>query len=91
MTPAYLISVKRTAAQTFAAFVVAQAARVGLDLPGDLVSDLAFGALFVGYYAAYRLVEQRWPEAVRLLGAGWQPEYLPTGMDRAEDDGDDAS
>ena len=89
MTPNYLISVKRTAAQTAAAFLVAQAARAGVDLPGDLLSDLLFSGLFVTYYAVYRLVEQRWPHLLRFLGAEWQPEYLPVGTDVTEADDDD--
>ena len=90
MTGSYLISVKRTAAQTAAAWVVAQAARAGIDLPGDALTDLFFSALFVGYYALYRVVEQKYPELLKFLGSGAQPVYVDVraDVDDAEHDED---
>jgi hypothetical protein len=81
MTPNYLISVKRTAAQTAAAFLVTQAARAGLELPGDMLTDLIFGGMFVSYYAVYRLVELRWPHLLKVLGSDMQPEYVEAVRD----------
>jgi len=90
LTGSYLISVKRTAAQAAAAWVVAQAARAGIDLPGDALSDLFFTGLFVAYYAAYRVVEQKYPQLLKLLGSGAQPVYVDPSadVDDAESDED---
>lgn len=75
MNANYLISVKRTLSQAAAAWVVAQVARIGIDLPGDAISDLVFAGLFSVYYAGYRFAEQRWPDALALLGGTVQPSY----------------
>lgn len=75
MNPNYLMSVKRTLSQAAAAWLVAQAARIGIELPGDAISDLLFAGLFSVYYAGYRFAEQRWPDALALLGATNQPTY----------------
>jgi hypothetical protein len=75
MNPNYLISVKRTVAQVAAAWVVAQAARLGIELPGSAVSDLLFAGLFALYYVIYRAVEQRFPDALALFGSALQPMY----------------
>lgn len=90
LTGSYLISVKRTAAQAAAAWVVAQAARAGIDLPGDALTDLFFTGIFIAYYALYRVIEQKYPDLLRLLGSGAQPVYVdPTAdLDRGEDDED---
>jgi hypothetical protein len=90
MNPNYLISVKRTLAQTAAAWVVAQAARFGVDLPGDAISDLVFALLFGLYYVVYRSLEQHFPEALKFLGAATQPVYEPADLmnDTGEHDGD---
>ena len=81
LTGSYLISVKRTAAQAAAAWVVAQAARAGIDIPGDALTDLFFTGIFIAYYVIYRAVEQRFPEALRLLGSGAQPVYVDPSSD----------
>lgn len=90
MNPNYLISLKRTAAQTAAAWAVAQGARLGIDLPGDAISDAVFAVMFTGYYAGYRFLEQRYPELLRFLGSGNQPVYEPSDVmnDAGENDAD---
>jgi len=69
---------------------VAQAARAGIDLPGDALTDLFFTGIFVAYYALYRLAEQKYPSLIRLLGSGAQPVYVDVGadVDDAEHDED---
>ena len=90
MTSSYLISVKRTAAQAAAAWVVAQAARAGIDLPGDALTDLFFTGIFVAYYALYRIAEQKFPQLLRLIGSGAQPVYVDplADVDAGESDED---
>lgn len=90
MNANYLISLKRTVAQAAAAWVVTQGARYGVELPGDAISDAVFALMFVGYYAGYRLAEQRFPHVLKFLGAASQPVYEPSDAmdDRGEHDED---
>jgi hypothetical protein len=92
MNPNYLISIKRTAAQTAAAWLITQAARAGIDLPGDMVTDLIFTGIFLAYYTAYRYVESRWPHLLTFLGSTLQPMYVDATatIDIDEDDHADA-
>ena len=89
MNPSYIISVKRTAAQAATAWLVAQAARAGIELPGDAISDLIFAAIFTVYYIGYRAIEQRYPKLLKALGATQQPNYenLFDTIDDGEHDG----
>lgn len=91
MNPNYIISVKRTLAQTATAWAVAQAARFGIELPGDAISDLIFAAIFSLYYVGYRFLEQRYPNVLKFLGSTTQPNYenlFDTIDDREHDDAD---
>jgi len=77
----YLISVQRTVAQSGAAWIVAQAARFGVDVPGDALTDAIFALTFAIFYAIYRLIEDRFPEVARILGASRPPHYdVDTGV-----------
>lgn len=90
MSNNYVVSVKRTVAQAGAAWVVAQAARAGVELPGDAISDALFAVMFALYYALYRLLEQRFPDALALLGSSLQPVYVGNENDvREHDDADE--
>lgn len=77
----YLISVQRTVAQTGAAWIVAQAARIGVELPGDALTDAIFALTFAIVYAIYRAIESRYPEIARMLGTTRLPYYdVDTGV-----------
>lgn len=85
----YLISVQRTVAQSGAAWLVTQAARFGVELPGDAVTDAVFALTFAVFYAIYRLIEDRYPEIARLLGTTRLPHYdFDTGVDAAVPEAD---
>src|SRR5690606_15372111 len=70
----YLVSLIRTLVPVLAGLVVAHAARVGLDLSGQvepLLADIALG----GYDPAGRAAERRWPAVGVLLGWKASPSY----------------
>lgn len=91
MNPNFIISVKRTTAQVVSAWVIAQGARVGIDLPGDAVSDVVFAVLFGVWYPTYRYLEVKFPRAFVILGSAVQPVYesIVATMDIGEDDADE--
>lgn len=68
-------SVKRTLVPIWAAVVVAQAARVGIDLPGDAVSDIILAVFASVYYTSIRVLEGRYPQLSVLLGDRKLPFY----------------
>ena len=87
----FLLSVRRTIVPIVAAFVVLQAARVGIALPGDAVSDVIFAVIASTYYTSARAIETRFPQASVLLGSLLQPTYIDAnaGVDIGEhDDGE---
>ena len=69
-------SVKRTLVPIWAAVVVAQAARVGVDLPGDAVSDIVLALFASVYYTTVRVLETRYPQLSVLLGDRRVPFYV---------------
>lgn len=68
-------SLKRTLVPIWAAVVVAQAARVGIDLPGDAVSDIILAVVASAYYSSVRVLEVRYPQLSVLLGDRRLPFY----------------
>lgn len=70
-----LASVKRTLVPIWTAVIVAQAARVGIDLPGDAVSDIILAVVASAYYTGVRLLEVRFPQVSMLLGDRQIPFY----------------
>jgi hypothetical protein len=74
-------SIKRTLVPIWAAVVVAQAARVGIELPGDAVSDIILAAVASVYYMSVRLLEGRYPNLSVLLGDRKVPFYYEVGFD----------
>jgi len=70
-----LASIKRTLVPIWTAVVVAQAARIGIDLPGDAVSDIILAVVASGYYAGVRVLETRFPQVSVLLGDRQMPFY----------------
>lgn len=69
------LSLRRTLVPLIAGYLIAQAARVGLDIPeADLVGVLE-AIVTGGYYTVIRLLEVRWPQLGLLLGAMRVPTY----------------
>jgi hypothetical protein len=68
-------SLKRTLVPVWAAVVVAQAARAGIDLPGDAVSDIILAVVASVYYSSVRVLEVRYPQLSVLLGDRRMPFY----------------
>jgi hypothetical protein len=71
-----IASLKRTLVPIWAAVVVAQAARVGIDLPGDAVSDIILAVVASAYYSSVRVLEVRYPQLSVLLGDRKVPVYF---------------
>lgn len=70
-------SLKRTLIPVWTAWIVMQAARAGVELPGNAVADLLLAVVTSAYYAVVRVAEQYYPGASRLLGDREQPFYYP--------------
>lgn len=70
-----LASIKRTLVPIWTAVIVAQAARVGIDLPGDAVSDIILAVVASAYYTGVRMLEVRFPQLSMLLGDRQVPFY----------------
>ena len=70
-----LVSFQRTLVPIWAAWLVLQAARLGVDLPGSVVSDLVMSATASFYYGVVRPAEVRFPVLGVLLGSAKQPVY----------------
>ena len=77
-------SIKRTLVPIWAAVVVAQAARVGVDLPGDAVSDIILAVVASVYYTSVRVLETRYPQLSVLLGDRKIPFYYEVVTDGDE-------
>lgn len=56
-----LSSIIRTAVPVIAGVLLGWAAKIGLDLPGDAVTEIVTVVLTTAYYAAARFIEQTWP------------------------------
>lgn len=70
-----LTSLRRTLVPVAVGFLLAQAARAGLDIPAEELTGVVEALVTGGYYAVVRIVEQYWPAAGVLLGASRQPRY----------------
>jgi hypothetical protein len=79
-----IASIKRTLVPIWAAVVVAQAARVGIDLPGDAVSDIILAVVASAYYTSVRVLETRYPQLSVLLGDRKVPFYYEVVVDADE-------
>ncbi|MFC4912600.1 hypothetical protein [Actinomadura gamaensis] len=62
-----LASIIRTVVPVVVGVILAQAARIGLNLPGGAVTDIVTVAATTAYYALARLVEQYKPVLGRVL------------------------
>lgn len=70
----YLVSLIRTIVPVIVGWLLAQAAKAGLDL--SAVAEPLVDALFIGgYYALVRWAETRWPWVGVLLGWKASPVY----------------
>lgn len=69
------ISLRRTLVPIVVGFLLAQAARVGLDLPADQLTGVVEALITGVYYSVLRIVELRVPQVGILLGALQQPRY----------------
>lgn len=85
----FLVSVRRTIVPIMAAYVVLQAARVGVAIPGDAVSDIIFAVIASLYYTSARAIETRFPQASVLLGSLLQPTYRDAQSDVDDGEHDD--
>jgi hypothetical protein len=84
-----LASILRTVVPVIVGVLLGWAAKVGLNLPGGAVAEIATVVLTAVYYALARVVEQYWPNAGRvLLSLGLtkavQPAYAKVIQGRVE-------
>ena len=56
-----LDSIIRTCVPVIAGVLLGWAAKIGLDLPSDAVTEIVTAVLTTAYYAAGRFIEQTWP------------------------------
>lgn len=70
-----LTSIIRTLVPAIVAWLLAAAARVGLDVPADQLTGVIEAVVLGGYYAVVRAAEQRWPAVGWLLGLPRPPAY----------------
>jgi hypothetical protein len=70
-------SVVRTIVPIVVGLVVALAAKAGLHLTSASVTPIIASGVGAAYYAAVRLLEQKWPALGVLLGSATQPVYVP--------------
>lgn len=68
-------SLRRTLVPILVGFLLAQAARAGLQIPADELTGVVEALVTGGYYSLVRIVEQYWPPVGVLLGASRQPRY----------------
>jgi len=73
--PDLLLSLRRTLVPVAVGFLLAQAARVGFDIPADQLTGVLEALVTGGYYALVRIAEQYAPALGILLGAAKQPRY----------------
>lgn len=69
------VSLRRTFVPIVAGFLLAQAARIGLDIPADDLTGVLEALVTGAYYAVLRIVELRYPQVGVLLGALAKPRY----------------
>lgn len=69
------VSLRRTLVPIVAGFLLAQAARIGLDIPADDLTGVLEALVTGAYYAVLRIVELRYPQVGVLLGALAKPRY----------------
>jgi len=73
--PNLLLSLRRTLVSVAVGFLLAQAARVGFDIPAEDLTGVLEALVTGGYYAVVRIAEQYAPALGILLGAPKQPHY----------------
>jgi len=70
-----LYSIRRTFVPLIVGFLLAQAARVGFDIPAEDLTGVVESLVTGVYYAVVRVAETYWPPIGVLLGATRQPTY----------------
>mgnify|MGYP001546799312 FL=1 len=73
--PNLLVSLRRTLVPVAVGFLLAQAARVGFDIPAEDLTGVLEALVTGAYYAVVRIAEQYAPALGILLGASKQPKY----------------
>ena len=73
--PNLLVSLRRTLVPVAVGFLLAQAARVGFDIPAEDLTGVLEALVTGSYYAVVRIAEQYAPALGILLGAWKQPKY----------------
>ena len=73
--PNLLVSLRRTLVPVAVGFLLAQAARVGFDIPAEDLTGVLEALITGSYYAVVRIAEQYAPALGILLGASKQPKY----------------
>jgi hypothetical protein len=73
--PNLLVSLRRTLVPVAVGFLLAQAARVGFDIPAEDLTGVLEALVTGSYYAVVRIAEQYAPALGILLGASKQPKY----------------
>ena len=73
--PNLLVSLRRTLVPVAVGFLLAQAARVGFDIPAEDLTGVLEALVTGSYYAVVRIAEQYAPALGILLGASKQPHY----------------
>jgi hypothetical protein len=69
------LSIRRTLVPVIAGYLLAQAARWGLNIPADALVGVLEAITTGVYYSAVRILEVRFPQLGVLLGAMRQPRY----------------
>lgn len=72
-----LTSLVRTIVPVVVAFVVTQAARLGVEIDEATTAEFVMMAVFAVYYTLARVAERHWPVLGLLLGSRRQPTYEP--------------
>ncbi len=75
-------SIIRTLVPVIVGVILAQALKIGLNLPEGAVTDIVTVVLTTGYYALARLIEQRWPWLGRILLSFGLTDKQPTYADQ---------
>ena len=73
--PNLLVSLRRTLVPVAVGFLLAQAARVGFDIPAEDLTGVLEALVTGSYYAVVRIAEQYAPALGILLGVSKQPKY----------------
>lgn len=77
-----LASLVRTLVPLIVGYVLAQAARVGLELPAGALADLVAVLVTFGYYSLARLIERFFPVLGGVLVSGGLTRKAPEYRDR---------